>query len=58
MPCASIIQNRINDPMRGVTIIGKSDKKIVGPLRTGVRRFTPSAINKPRIITNGVTMNV
>jgi hypothetical protein len=33
MPRASIIQNRISAPMSGVTIIGRSEKKIVGPRR-------------------------
>ena len=32
IPCASIIQNKTNDPIRGVTIIGNIDPNISGPL--------------------------
>ena len=32
-PRLSIIQNRINDPIKGFTIIGRSEKKIIGPFR-------------------------
>ena len=58
IPCASIIQNNMRDPINGVTIMGKRDTKIVGPFRIGVTRFTPNAIARPSRMTSGVTTNV
>ena len=57
-PLASIIQNRISEPINGVTIMGSSEKKIVGPLNRPGSLFTDSAITKPRMITSGVTTKV
>ena len=58
IPSASIIQNKISDPIKGVTIIGNREKKIVGPFTQLARELTPKAIKKPKIITNGVTTKV
>ena len=58
IPSASIIQNKIRDPINGVTIIGKREKKIVGPFTQLARELTAKAIKKPIIITNGVTTKV
>ena len=44
--------------MSGVTIIGNKDAKIVGPFTICGRRFTPSAMNKPNIRTEGATKKV
>ena len=44
--------------MSGVTIIGNKDAKIVGPFTNWGKRFTPSAINKPKIRTEGATSSV
>ena len=44
--------------MSGVTIIGNKDAKIVGPFTNCGRRFTPSAMNKPKIRTDGATKKV
>ena len=52
IPSASIIQNKINDPIKGVTIIGNKEKKIVGPFKRLARELVPKAIKKPKIITN------
>ena len=58
MPLESTIQKRMREPISGVTIIGKSDTNIVGPLVIFGNRFTPRAINNPKIITKGVTTAV
>ena len=57
-PSASIIQNRISDPISGVMIIGKSDTKIVGPLNNFGKAFTPSAIASPKRMIRGVQTKV
>ena len=57
-PSASIIQNRTSEPISGVTIIGRSEKKIVTPRNIRGSAFTPSAMARPRIMTSGVTMKV
>jgi len=58
MPSESIIQNKISDPINGVTIIGNREKKIVGPFNRLARELVPKAIKKPKTITNGVTTMV
>ncbi len=58
IPCASIIQNNIKDPINGVTIIGSKDTKIVGPFIVLGKLFTPNAIKNPKNNTKGVTTNV
>ena len=58
IPSASIIQKSIKEPIKGVTIIGRSDTKIVGPLNCFGKLLTPSAIPNPRSKTIGVTTNV
>ena len=58
MPFESIIQNSTSEPIKGVTIIGNSETKIVGPLNMPGIRFTASAITNPRMITSGVTTKV
>ena len=46
------------DPIKGVTIIGKSEKKIIKPFNFLLIAFTPNAINKPRKSIIGVTVKV
>ena len=58
IPRESIIQNNIIEPIRGVTIIGKREKKITIPLNFLLIEFTPKAINKPSKSIMGVTVNV
>ena len=57
-PWASIIQNNTSDPISGVTIIGSSEKKIVGPRNSRGSPLTPSAIASPKTSTKGVTIKV
>ena len=46
------------DPIKGVTIIGKSEKKIINPFNCLLIEFTPKAISKPKTNIIGVTVNV
>ena len=58
IPRLSIIQNRISEPISGVTIIGRSEKKIASPFRCRCSELTASAIIRPRMISIGVTVKV
>jgi hypothetical protein len=58
MPRLSIIQNNIKEPISGVTIIGRRDTKITSPFTLSLSAFTPSAIIRPKAISNGVTVKV
>ena len=46
------------DPIKGVTIIGKSEKKIIKPFNFLLIALTPNAIHKPRKSIIGVTVKV
>ena len=56
IPSASTIQNKTNEPIKGVTIIGKIVPKINGPLIFLATALRLKAIIKPNKRTQGVTM--
>ena len=56
IPSASTIQNKTNEPTKGVTIIGKIVPKINGPLIFLDTALRLKAIIKPNKRTQGVTM--
>ena len=56
IPLASIIQNKTNEPIKGVTIIGKIVPNIVGPLIDLDIVFILKATINPKTITGGVTV--
>ena len=57
-PSPSTIQNNINEPTRGVTIIGRRDAKIVGPFNNLGRLLTPRATKNQEIKQTRVTTKV
>ena len=58
IPLESIIQKRINEPTRGVTINGSNEKNTKNPFNCRLTAFTARAIINPNRITRGVTTKV